>query len=136
MYICLNSRCKNIICTKINPHISLGLSSAFWRLVHLLDTLAEHCRDGDGVGELLHSLALQGRAGGDVVSELLGGLAHHHGGPGEHTPLEEGQGRKLLLDKAGLVMSLFWDYRRTAALPRVVCSKTCDILDSSAGGSQ
>ena len=59
---------------KMNPHISLGLSSAFWRLVHLLDTLAEHCRDGDGVvgaGELLHSLPLQGRAGGH---------AHVHGG--------------------------------------------------------
>ena len=71
MYICLNSRCKNIICTKINPHISLGLSSAFWRLVHLLDTLAEHCRDGDGVvGELLNSLALQGRVGSLVLSSV------------------------------------------------------------------
>ena len=54
----------------------MGLSSALWRLVHLLHTLAHLGRDGDGVGGLLHSLALQGRAG----EHSVGGdsiIGHH-----------------------------------------------------------
>ena len=72
-----------------------GLFSLSRRLVlHLLDTLAQHGRDGDGVaGELLHSLALHGRAG-------------VHGGGDDSVVCTSGgvAGRKLLVPLLGLLL--------------------------------